>query len=280
MEFRLAELENQARQHGIRLGQVATRQNAIDELKRASIVMRAESYRRRLFSEFDRAKEMFLPLAPIRNSSIWRVQIPRARPCSMNWQDWCPLNGRRNTTGSSHTLAPSAQTTRCSGHWKRWASSRCLPEKRPRRSPRSGSHCGRQCFQQSGLPDTAGMLGQSCSAMSSVQEQLVNVLREVAHPDIGVIASIRSTNDSLLRSMTTRAQQMDNFLVRLEKQVWGIWLPVVAAAALALGFALGTWFANARQGTPEASSAAQSQQMPMPETPAQQVVPQRKAKHH
>lgn len=61
MEFRLAELENPARQHGIHLGQVATRQNAINELKRASIVMRAESYRRRLFSEFDRAKEMFLP---------------------------------------------------------------------------------------------------------------------------------------------------------------------------------------------------------------------------
>jgi hypothetical protein len=61
MEFRLAELENPARQHGVRLGQVAARQNAINELERASIVMRAESYRRRLFSEFDRAKEMFLP---------------------------------------------------------------------------------------------------------------------------------------------------------------------------------------------------------------------------
>jgi hypothetical protein len=61
MEFRLAELENPARQHGVRLGQVAARQNSVDELKRASIVMRAESYRRRLFSEFDRAKEMFLP---------------------------------------------------------------------------------------------------------------------------------------------------------------------------------------------------------------------------
>jgi hypothetical protein len=60
MEFRLAELENPARQHGVRLGQVATRQNAVNELKRASIVMRAESYRRRLFSEFDRAKEVFL----------------------------------------------------------------------------------------------------------------------------------------------------------------------------------------------------------------------------
>jgi hypothetical protein len=69
---------------------------------------------------------------------------------------------------------------------------------------------------------------------------------------------------------------MDDFLVRLEKQVWAIWLPVVASAALALGFALGTWFANVRQGTAEASSAAQSQQkMPMPEGPAQQAVSQR-----
>ena len=138
----------------------------------------------------------------------------------------------------------------------------------------------RQCFQQSGLPDTAKALDQSCSEMNSVQEQLVNVLREVAHPDIGVIAGIRSANDSLLRSMATRAQQMDNFLVRLEKQVWAIWLPVVGTAALALGFVLGTWFANMRQGTSEASSAAQSQQMPMPEAPAQQVVPQRDAKRH
>jgi len=138
----------------------------------------------------------------------------------------------------------------------------------------------RQCFQQSGLPDTARAIDQSCSEMNSVQEQLVNVMREVAHPDIGVIARVRSVNDSLLRSMTTRAQQMDDFLVRLEKQVWAIWLPVIASAALALGFALGTWFANVRQGTPETSRAAQSQQMPMPEAPAQQVVPQRNTKHH
>ena len=67
---------------------------------------------------------------------------------------------------------------------------------------------------------------------------------------------------------------------KLERQVWTTWLPVVATAALALGFALGTWFADVRQGTPEASSAAQSQQMPMPEAPAQQVVPQRNVKHH
>lgn len=61
MEFRLAELENALRQHGIQLGQVADRKTVVDELKRASLVMRAQSYRRRLFSEFDRAREAFLP---------------------------------------------------------------------------------------------------------------------------------------------------------------------------------------------------------------------------
>jgi hypothetical protein len=138
----------------------------------------------------------------------------------------------------------------------------------------------RQCFQQSGLPDTARALDQSCSEMSSVQEQLVNVLREVAHPDIGVIAKVRSANESLFRSMTARAQQIDDLLGRLEKQVWAIWLPVVASAALALGFFLGTWFASERQPTPETPSSAQSQQgLASPDVPAQ-ALPQRSAKHH
>ncbi|HUY93823.1 MAG TPA: hypothetical protein VMU71_00950 [Terracidiphilus sp.] len=61
MEFRLAELESPLRQHGIQLGQVADRKTMVDELKRASLVMRAQSYRRRLFSEFDRGRETFLP---------------------------------------------------------------------------------------------------------------------------------------------------------------------------------------------------------------------------
>jgi len=138
----------------------------------------------------------------------------------------------------------------------------------------------RQCFQQSGLPDAARALDQSCSEMNSVQKQLASVLREVAHPDIGVIAKVRSANDSLLRSMTTRAQQMDDFLVRLEKQVWAIWLPVVASAALALGFVLGTWFANERQATRETPSAAQARQvLAVPDVPPKPL-PQRRAKHH
>ena len=121
----------------------------------------------------------------------------------------------------------------------------------------------RQCFQRSGLPDTGSALSQSCAELNSVQKQLLNVLREVAHPDIGVVARTRSANDSLLRSMAIPAQQMEDFLVRLEKQIWTTWLPVVASAALALGFVLGTWFANARQSPYESTNAAQSQQAPM-----------------
>jgi hypothetical protein len=40
--------------------------------------------------------------------------------------------------------------------------------------------------------------------------------------------------------MTTTAQQTDDFLVALERQGWAIWLPVIASAALALGFFLGS----------------------------------------
>jgi hypothetical protein len=121
----------------------------------------------------------------------------------------------------------------------------------------------RQCFQRSGLPDTGSALSQSCAELNSVQKQLLNVLREVAHPDIGVVARTKSVNDSLLRSMATRAQQMDDFIVRLEKQIWATGLPVVASAALALGFVLGTWLANARQAPCESTNAAQSHQAPM-----------------
>jgi hypothetical protein len=127
----------------------------------------------------------------------------------------------------------------------------------------------RQSFQRSGLPDTAKALGQSCSEMNSVQTHLFNLLREVAHPDIGVVGKVRSANDSLLRNMTNRSQQMEHFLVRLEKQIWAVWVPVVASAALALGFALGTWLANARQTPCETTNSAPSQQTPMISVPSE-----------
>jgi hypothetical protein len=136
----------------------------------------------------------------------------------------------------------------------------------------------RQCFQQSGLPETAGMLGKSCSEMQAVQKRLVNVLHEVAHPEGGVIAKVQSANESLLRSMTTRAQDIDDLLSRMEKQVWATWLPVVASAALALGFLLGTWVASERQSTPETPSAPQVQQGLAAPDVTPETLPQRRAK--
>jgi MinD-like ATPase involved in chromosome partitioning or flagellar assembly len=61
MDYRLPDLENATRNHGVTLGQVAARATDAPELRKASLVMRAQSYRRRMFAEFDNAKELLLP---------------------------------------------------------------------------------------------------------------------------------------------------------------------------------------------------------------------------
>jgi hypothetical protein len=61
MDFRLPDLENATRNHGVTLGQVASRKTDAPELQKASLVMRAQSYRRRMFAEFDTVKELLLP---------------------------------------------------------------------------------------------------------------------------------------------------------------------------------------------------------------------------
>ena len=61
MDYRLADLENAVRNHGVTLGEVAARNTQASELQRASLVMRAQSYRRRMFAEFERVKELLLP---------------------------------------------------------------------------------------------------------------------------------------------------------------------------------------------------------------------------
>ena len=61
MDFRLPVLENATRNHGVTLGAVAARHAAAPELQKASLVMRAQSYRRRMFAEFDKVQELLLP---------------------------------------------------------------------------------------------------------------------------------------------------------------------------------------------------------------------------
>ncbi|MGA8437826.1 MAG: hypothetical protein WB762_14870 [Candidatus Sulfotelmatobacter sp.] len=61
MEFRLPELENPARQHGVTLSEIVERSVNVPELRRASLVIRAQSYRRRLFEEIEKARGLLLP---------------------------------------------------------------------------------------------------------------------------------------------------------------------------------------------------------------------------
>jgi MinD-like ATPase involved in chromosome partitioning or flagellar assembly len=61
MDYRLPDLENAARNHGLTLGAIAARKTLAPELRRSSLVMRAQSYRRRMFSEFEKVKELLLP---------------------------------------------------------------------------------------------------------------------------------------------------------------------------------------------------------------------------
>lgn len=61
MDYRLPDLENASRNHGVTLGQIAGRTTNALELQKASFVMRAQSYRRRMFAELDRVKELLLP---------------------------------------------------------------------------------------------------------------------------------------------------------------------------------------------------------------------------
>ncbi len=60
-DYRLSDLENAVRNYGVTLGRVAARTAPGAELQKASLVMRAQSYRRRMFAEFDKVKELLLP---------------------------------------------------------------------------------------------------------------------------------------------------------------------------------------------------------------------------
>ena len=58
MEYRLAKVENPARQHGVTLATVASRQTDIPELQQTTVVMRAQAYRRNLFAQLDGVRDL------------------------------------------------------------------------------------------------------------------------------------------------------------------------------------------------------------------------------
>ena len=56
MEYRLPEIEHEARSHGLTLRAVADRQTQVPGLSRTASVWRAQAYRRNLFAEFDQVR--------------------------------------------------------------------------------------------------------------------------------------------------------------------------------------------------------------------------------
>jgi hypothetical protein len=61
MDSRLPDLQHALRNHGVTLTAAIKREASILELNKSSLVMRAQAYRKQLFSEFDRIKEVLLP---------------------------------------------------------------------------------------------------------------------------------------------------------------------------------------------------------------------------
>jgi hypothetical protein len=60
MEYRLPEIEHEAREHGLTLQAVAERKTTVPALKSTASVWRAQAYRRHIFAELDTVKDLLL----------------------------------------------------------------------------------------------------------------------------------------------------------------------------------------------------------------------------
>jgi MinD-like ATPase involved in chromosome partitioning or flagellar assembly len=60
MEFRLSEIEHEAREHGLTLQAVAERKTKLPGLSSTASVWRAQAYRRNIFAELDTVKDLLL----------------------------------------------------------------------------------------------------------------------------------------------------------------------------------------------------------------------------
>jgi len=61
MEYHHPTVEFPARNHGLTVGRIAARQHEVAEFNQFTVVIRAQAYRRHMYAEFDRVKEILLP---------------------------------------------------------------------------------------------------------------------------------------------------------------------------------------------------------------------------
>jgi hypothetical protein len=60
MEYRLPKVEHPAREHGVTIGGIANSAHDVTELRSTSVRVRAQAYRRHMFAELDRVKNLLL----------------------------------------------------------------------------------------------------------------------------------------------------------------------------------------------------------------------------
>ena len=61
MEHRIPSVELHARNHGLTIDRIASRDHDIAELNQLASVIRAQAYRRRIYAQFDSVKDLLLP---------------------------------------------------------------------------------------------------------------------------------------------------------------------------------------------------------------------------
>lgn len=60
MEYRVPSFESAARNYGVTIAQVAARKTEVEDLQKAATVIRAQAYRRHIYAELDRVKDLLL----------------------------------------------------------------------------------------------------------------------------------------------------------------------------------------------------------------------------
>jgi hypothetical protein len=138
----------------------------------------------------------------------------------------------------------------------------------------------RQHFLKSGLPDTAQSLRSTVTDLVSAQRQLSEACKRMVNVSETMTSQVDSTNIHVIRSVETTAGIIGDLLNELARHVVRIWLPIVAAAAFALGCIAGIKFESWRSCPVPPQFVAQPSSPSVDPTPVPFVGAQKAGKQH
>lgn len=97
----------------------------------------------------------------------------------------------------------------------------------------------RQHFVQSGIKETANGLRATTGAMSAIQAKLAKELSAVSDPHWGILAQVERANRDFSRSLQSRTDILDRLMGKFRNDLLRIWIPLIAAASMAIGLYIG-----------------------------------------